>query len=194
VSSNQPVGRPRLFDEAETLDRAVDVFWRLGTKGTTTRVLESELGMTQSSIYNAFGDKGALLDRVIDRYLERLDDEVVSALDHSAAGFDDLHAFIDDVVQWVTGVDKGGCLLLNTSGEVGAEDPKLVSIATAYRDRLRSLFLRAFSNEGVFEPQHHAEALLAAMLGMNIAARSGAPKDEIEALGQALHHQLSLLG
>jgi TetR/AcrR family transcriptional repressor of nem operon len=194
MSSSQPVGRPRQFDEEETIARAVDVFWRLGTKGATTRVLESELGMTQSSIYNAFGDKSELLDRVIGRYLERLDDEVVCAIDHPAAGFDELHAFIDDVVAWVTVPDKTGCLFLNTSGEFGTADPKLVAMAAGYRERLRSLFLKLFVAEGVHEAHHHANTFLAAVMGMNIAARSGASREEVESLAQALHHQLTLLG
>jgi TetR/AcrR family transcriptional repressor of nem operon len=183
-----------LFDEAEILDRAVDVLWRLGTKGATTRVLESELGITQSSIYNAFGDKSELLDRVIDRYLERLNDEIVCSIDDPAAGFDELHAFIDDVVEWVTVPNKTGCLFLNTSSEFGTADPKLVAMAAGYRDRLRSLFLNLFTSEGVHEPHHHANALLAAVMGMNIAARSGAGRREVESLAEALHHQLSLLG
>lgn len=194
MSGSQPVGRPRLFDEAETLDQAVDVFWRLGTKGATTRVLESELGMTQSSIYNAFGDKSALIDRVIVRYLERLDGEVVTGLDHHDAGFEELHAFIDDVVEWVTVPDKPGCLFLNTSSEFGTADPKLVAMAAGYRERLRLLFLNLFTNEGVHEPYHHANSLLAAVMGMNVAARSGAGRQEVESLAEALHHQLSLLG
>jgi len=194
MPSSQPVGRPRLFDEAEILDRAVDVLWRLGTKGATTRVLESELGITQSSIYNAFGDKSELLDRVIDRYLERLNDEIVCSIDDPAAGFDELHAFIDDVVEWVTVPNKTGCLFLNTSSEFGTADPKLVAMAAGYRDRLRSLFLNLLITEGVHEPRHHANALLAAVMGMNIAARSGAGRREVESLAEALHHQLSLLG
>lgn len=150
--------------------------------------------MTQSSIYNAFGDKGALLDMVINRYLERLDDEIVCSIDDPAAGFDELHAFIDDVVEWVTVPDKTGCLFLNTSSEFGSTEPKLVAMAAGYRERLRSLFLNLLSIEGVHEPHHHANALLAAVMGMNVAARSGATREEIDSLARALHHQVSLLG
>ncbi|MDH3705515.1 MAG: TetR/AcrR family transcriptional regulator, partial [Acidimicrobiia bacterium] len=67
------VGRPRTFDEEQVLDRALEVFWQRGYQGATARVLEAELDITQSSIFNAFGSKRNLLGLALDGYERRID-------------------------------------------------------------------------------------------------------------------------
>lgn len=193
MNSGPALGRPRTFDEDEKLDRAVDVFWRLGVVGTTTRVLETELELTQSSIYNAFGSKNDLAGRVVDRYLDMLDDQIVSQLEGDEVGFADLHRFVDDLVVWISNESRPGCLLLNMLAERGSGDPGLVARAEQYRARLRALFTTILERADVAQPKHQAELLLAAVLGMNVASRSGADRAEIDALAGGLTNQLELL-
>lgn len=193
MNSGSALGRPRTFDEDEKLDRAVDVFWRLGVVGTTTRVLETELELTQSSIYNAFGSKNDLADRVVDRYLDMLDDQVVSQLEGDDVGLADLRRFVDDLVAWISNESRPGCLLLNMLAERGSSDEGLVARAEQYRARLRALFTTILERADVAQAQHHAELLLAAVLGMNVASRSGADRAEIDALAGGLTNQLELL-
>ena len=73
-------GRPRTFDTDRVLDDAMDLFWRRGYRSTTTRDLEASLGVTQSSLYHAFGSKAQLLDRALARYQTRLDHELLGPL------------------------------------------------------------------------------------------------------------------
>ena len=184
------VGRPRSFDEAEVLDLAVDVFWRRGTTMTTTRVLEQELALSQSSIYNAFGTKAELLGLALDRYLERIDAEIVSPLDGADAGLDVLLAFVDDLFEWISDDHRRGCLMLNLLAEQGDNDAVLVERARQYRDRLRLAF-RAVLTE--VAPQHAAyrsELVLGTVMGLNIAARGGATIAELAALADALRAQI----
>jgi len=47
-------GRPRQFEIEDVLSRTLSLFWRKGYRNTTTRDLEGELGITQSSLYNTF--------------------------------------------------------------------------------------------------------------------------------------------
>ncbi len=186
-------GRPRAFDTDDVLDAALDVFWRLGYAATTTRVLEAELGLTQSSLYNAFGSKRELLERALDRYEARLDAAVVTPLvgadsqDAAAA----LARFVDDLRAWVDRDGRGGCLLLNVLAET-SPDPVVVQRARAHRDRLRTVLRDAEVRRGTpaQEAASRAEALLAALLGMNIAARGGASSDELEAMAAGIRCQL----
>lgn len=188
--SSPRVGRPRKFDEGEVLDQAVDVFWRHGGTGTTTRVLERELSLTQSSIYNAFGSKPELLKRSLDRYLERIDDEVVAVLDQPEAGLEALLDFVANLMEWIGQAGKPGCLLLNLLAEGGPDDKPIVNRAEAYRDRLRSTFRQAFAQCGAVDPAGHAEVLLSTVLGINIAARGGAGRSELETMAGAVRSQI----
>ncbi|MBE7211660.1 MAG: TetR/AcrR family transcriptional regulator [Gluconacetobacter diazotrophicus] len=62
------MGRPRKFDEEVVLERAMLLFWRRGYDGTSTGVLLDVMGMTNSSLYQAFGSKAELFRRVTERY------------------------------------------------------------------------------------------------------------------------------
>src|SRR3546814_19891029 len=54
------MGRPREFDEAAVLDAATLCFWERGYEATSVRELADQMGLTGSSLYNAFGVKRAL--------------------------------------------------------------------------------------------------------------------------------------
>ncbi len=62
------MARPRKFDEDAVLDRAMHLFWRRGYDGTSTAELLDAMGMTNSSLYKAFGSKADLFRRVSERY------------------------------------------------------------------------------------------------------------------------------
>ena len=188
--SKMPAGRPRSFDEHDVIDRALNVFWEHGGANTTTRVLESELGITQSSIYNAFGSKQALLDRALDRYIEQIDEQVVAPLDQADAGAPELFEFVECLMQWISSPERPGCLLLNMLGERSTSNPDLVVRARQYRDRLRAAFREALSAYGADKATSRAELMLAGVLGINISAYGGAHAHELDALASGLRIQL----
>lgn len=188
-----PLGRPRSFDVDKTLDQAVEAFWRFGMNGSTTRTLEAELGVTQSSIYNAFGSKAELATQVLDRYVEQLEEGLVSLIDDDDAGFDEFETFLTQLVDWISNEQRPGCLLLNISAEEGTADVELVERSKKYRLRLRELFANLLTNEGVANPAPSADLILAAVLGMNVSARAGAERDEINLLANGLRSHMELL-
>ena len=190
TSAASTKGRPRSFDEDEMLDRVVEVFWRHGATGATTRVLEAELGLTQSSIYNAFGSKNELMVRAIERYNQRLDESVVAPLDSDSARGEHLYRFLDAVMEWIGDPDHPGCLLLNTLGQLGAADPSVVAQARAYRSRVRGALARALGNAGVTEVDRRAELLLGGIMGLNISAYGGADRAEVELMAESLRAQI----
>ena len=62
------MARLREFDEDEVLDKALRVFWAKGYEGTSMADLLAAMGLTNSSLYKAFGGKEELFRRVTDRY------------------------------------------------------------------------------------------------------------------------------
>jgi TetR/AcrR family transcriptional repressor of nem operon len=190
--SPSAVGRPRQFDEDAVVDATVDVFWRYGYTATTTRMLEAELGVTQSSLYNAFGSKGRLLHTALDRYEDRLDDELVRPLlrESSPAGLD---RFVRSLTAWVTQDGHPGCLLLTSLVDRADADASMVERGKRYRDRLRALFADALADASpdAVTARARADLVLLAVLGLNTSARAGADSTEIGALAAAIRRQIA---
>lgn len=182
-------GRPRAFDTDDALERSMTLFWRHGFNATTTRTLETELGISQSSLYNAFGSKERLFDQALAQYQERLDRVVLSHLDKANPDRQSIIDFLSAVFSWISHDDHPGCLVLNTSAE-GIDDAGRM---IAYRARLRDLFrpaLRTFTEDDRLV-ESRSELLVAAVLGLNISARSGAHREELEQLVNGIKDQVA---
>lgn len=63
-------GRPRNFDRALALRRAMEVFWERGYEGTSLSDLTEAMGIERPSLYAAFGCKEALFREAVDLYNE----------------------------------------------------------------------------------------------------------------------------
>ncbi len=58
----------RQFNEEQTLERALEVFWRKGFGATSMPELAEATGVQRGSLYNAYGDKQGLFLAVFARY------------------------------------------------------------------------------------------------------------------------------
>lgn len=66
--TRRPRGRPRSFDRAQALDRAMEVFWEKGFESTSISDLTAVMGINPPSLYAAFGDKERLFLEAVERY------------------------------------------------------------------------------------------------------------------------------
>lgn len=187
-------GRPRGFDSDVVLDEVVELFWHNGYRATTTRQLEVRLGLSQSSIYNAFGSKAQLLAAALDRYEARTDEALLQPLEASAAGLDAIDEFFVGLAEWVSGDGRRGCMIINLMAEDGGESAEITARTTAYRQRVRSALLEALWRASVSaetsgdDLELRADLLFGEVLGLNIAARGGAGTGEIDRLVAGARH------
>ncbi len=189
-------GRPRTFDVDVVLQAALELFWKRGYQATTTRELEAALGLSQSSLYNAFGSKQALLTAALDRYETLIDAELLSPLESSPAGLDAVDAFLVALGEWVAHDGRRGCMLINMMAEDGGETASLRERTRRYRARVRSAIVRALergATRGEIAGEDidvRADLLIGMILGLNIAARGGVSTDEIARLLASVRHQV----
>ena len=59
------------FNEEETLERAMHVFWRRGYASTSMQDLAQATGVLRGSLYNAYGDKQSIFLLAFARYKQR---------------------------------------------------------------------------------------------------------------------------
>ena len=60
--------RATLHNRQDSLERALQLFWRKGFHATSLKDLEKALDMRPGSIYAAFGSKDALFQESLERY------------------------------------------------------------------------------------------------------------------------------
>ena len=178
-------GRPRIHDRDQVLDRAVSLFWANGSAATTTRLLEDELGVGQSSLYNDFGSKDGLLEEAVARYEARLDEQVLSRLDEP--GRESFLDFVDALLGWIGTDGHRGCLVMNLAAEAPAQHEWRMQ---RYRARLRQAVAASMETFSDVDVSARTELIVAAVFGLNLAARTGATHDELAAITGAIKDQV----
>ena len=99
-TGNGKTGRPISFNEDAAPEAAMLLFWERGFEGTSMADLTQAMGLNPSSIYAAFGDKHALFDHAVRRYLGSRAQYAVKALEEPTldrvvrALFDNTVAFL----------------------------------------------------------------------------------------------------
>jgi TetR/AcrR family transcriptional regulator, transcriptional repressor for nem operon len=193
------MARPREFDEQEVLEAASDAFWAQGYEGTSTRDLVKATGLTQPSLYNAFGDKRGLYRRALEHYLEHTLRERIVRLETSLPPGRAVSAFFGEIVERSVGdPQKRGCMLVNSALEATPEDEDLREAVIEELAEVRDFFHRCLSAgqrggeiPGVVPAQDAARHLVAVMIGMRVLARVN---PERAWLAGAISPALSLLG
>ncbi len=188
--SRRGPGRPRRYESDTLLDACLDLFWKRGVRNTTTRDLESHLGLSQSSIYHEFHSKQELLTAALDRYESRTNEALLKPL-QSGSDLEAVIQFFRNLSHWVTHDGRKGCMLINMMAEDGDADPEIVKRTRRYRMRVT----RALSDcldramvAGSVSPgdnQVRANILIGLVLGFNVAARGGAGPRELERMLEA---------
>ncbi len=108
-------GRPRTFCVEDSLDRAMDVFWRKGYEGASLADLTSAMSISAPSLYACFGSKEGLFRAVLDRYEEGRKGFLQEVLDAPTARAS-AELFLTGVAEMATDPNNHppGCLLLQS--------------------------------------------------------------------------------
>jgi AcrR family transcriptional regulator len=73
-----PRGRPRTFSEPDVLRCATGVFLTQGFEATAYEDIATATGLSKPSLYNAFGDKTALFEKVLYGYADDARQQILS--------------------------------------------------------------------------------------------------------------------
>ena len=133
-------GPKQKFSTVEVLERARDLFWARGYRGTSIQDLETATGISRISLYNKFGSKEGVYLAVIENYFAR----VVPLLEAHFAGRDlstipELFALMTDP-QNSAPECRLGCLLVNTITDKEVATPAILEQVRVYRALLGKYF------------------------------------------------------
>ncbi len=182
------MARPREFDETAALDAATDCFWQDGYEATSVRDLAARMGITGTSLYNAFGDKRSLFRRALQRYADRSTRERIARLETTLLPKQAVGAFLNEIVERsLDDLDRRGCLLVNSALEIAPHDPELGAEVAARLGEIEAFFRRAVTAaqaDGSVPPDRDpadlARLLLGVTLGLRVLARTNPQRELLE--------------
>jgi TetR/AcrR family transcriptional regulator, transcriptional repressor for nem operon len=168
------MSRQREFDEAKVLDLAVDCFWQTGYEATSVRDLASRMGITGTSLYNAFEDKRSLFRRALEHYLDESTRRRLAALG-SLPPKAAIRQFITTAIERSLADDeRRGCFLVNSALEVAPHDRELGVYIAARLGELETFFaqlIRRAQAEGSVPARRDADDIARLLLGITLGIR-----------------------
>ncbi|WP_039799176.1 TetR/AcrR family transcriptional regulator [Nocardia araoensis] len=182
-------GRPRAFDRAEALRRAMEVFWEHGYEGASMSDLTAAMGINSPSLYAAFGGKEALFRAAVDLYGHTDGGYTARALREEPTARAAIEAMLrDNAVAYTEESKPHGCMVVlagstYTTRNTGIRD-FLIDKRRATTEDIRRRIERGVA-EGDLPPGTDSTALAGfyttVLYGLSIQARDGATLAELTA-------------
>jgi AcrR family transcriptional regulator len=195
-TGNGKTGRPISFDKEAALEAAMLLFWERGYEGTSMADLTEAMGLNPSSIYAAFGDKHALFQHAVKRYMEIRAQYAVKALEEpTLERF--IRALFDSTVVFLT-TPGHPPICMTLAGAMGCSvDAKpardlMTEIRKQNQVALRERLLKARKSgelpKGI-NLDDYARYLSSIIAGLSIQAANGSTKQELKRTAKmALRH------
>ena len=174
-------GRPREFDTAAALDKAIRRFSEYGFHGTSISDLNVCLGLTSGSIYKAWGDKRGLFLAALDRYLALRGEAIAACLASESSGRDKIEALLTHYALLSCETSgRTGCLVVETAVELSQADSEIASLIATQQNR-REAQLQRLIEEGQLDgsirkqlnASNLAKLLLTLQQGMRVVGKTG---------------------
>ena len=173
------MSRQKEFDEAEVLDQALELFRARGFKHTSFSDLVSELGVSRQSLYDTYGDKQALYQTALKRYLARSLDGLRRKLDDPSPIREVLGQLLDTMICANCDGGSPGCLMVNSMVELSPHDADTRALAQSHAREIEGLLasrLSAAQRKGEIEKSKDPVALARFfyhnILGLSVGARA----------------------
>jgi TetR/AcrR family transcriptional repressor of nem operon len=174
------------------LDAAMALFWKQGYAGTGVADLEAATKLGRQSLYGAFGDKRALFGRVVDRYFEVvLRPYIIDVLDAPGSARANVERVIHSWEDAAAAPEFNGCLVGNSSSELGLHDPEMAELLRRKLELLEAAFHRALKRaqqageiRATLDPRALARSFLVTAQGLSIVCRVNRDRGFVRAVAR----------
>jgi TetR/AcrR family transcriptional repressor of nem operon len=185
------VARPRQFDPEDVIDKSMRQFWEHGYRETSVDQLAEATGVRPGSLYNAFrGGKRALFMGSLERYSKLVVPEKLGALERPGASLAEVRAYFDGLVSDLLSPEgRMGCLMVNSTVELAAEDSDVSRVVRGHMDRLERNVTRALRNakrrgeiSKQIDPAAKATLLMATGMGLMVVGKTNPGREVLETI------------
>jgi len=121
--------RVKKFNEEETLNKAMCLFWRNGFHATSMQDLVAYLGINRASIYDTYGGKKELFDKAFAHYRAVNRKQLQAFLESQKnvkEGFRKL--FERGISEAACDTERKGCFVINVTTELVPNDEEMLAV------------------------------------------------------------------
>lgn len=193
VPERRPRGRPRAFERCKAVEQAMRLFWDRGYEGASFQALTEAMGLSASSLQNAFGSKEALFREAVQLYVEEPTAWFVESLQAPTTTREAFAALCVKAADGFAGAEFPlGCMVSLAATQVSPDLRTVRAFATQMRQASQGALaerIRRGIAEGDMPADTDADALAAffgaVFRGMAVQARDGASREALRAVGEA---------
>lgn len=174
-------------------------FWTRGYRETSVEDLVEATGVRPGSLYAAFpGGKHAMLLDALGRYSKLVVPEKLGALEQPSASIAEVRAYFDGLVEdLLTPEGRRGCLLVNSTMELAAEDSEVSRIVRGHMERLEGNVTRALRTakrrheiRRDVDPKAKAIQLMATAMGLMVVGKTNPGREVLKTIVTAAFAEL----
>ncbi|MEN0048710.1 MAG: TetR/AcrR family transcriptional regulator [Bacteroidota bacterium] len=133
--------RVKLFDEAEVLEKAMNLFWTKGFYATSIQDLVNYLGINRASLYDTYGGKKKLFERAFTHYRDgntNIIKQILSTQPNIKVGFKKLFELA--IQQSCSDSESKGCLVVNTTIEFIPNEKDFLPLISDNKKQFEQIF------------------------------------------------------
>ena len=180
--------RSKVFNEGRVLEAAMLLFWENGYEATSMQGLEQAMGLNRTSIYNAFGNKRALFQLVLDKYLRVVLSQFLLALEQAPTAKQAIENVLKEVIKLHFNKNyPGGCLVVLSLLENHQHDKQTRTMLDSALKQLSEAIIKRLK-QGVedgnlnidFECRVVGDQVTALITGMIVMAKANFQKKALE--------------
>ena len=172
------MARPKEFDPEHALEKAMNLFWRLGYENASLEALMQEMGIARQSLYDTFGDKRALYLKAMARYRDQTNSQTQKMLNEIPLVRDGFAKLLYGLAGETREQHERGCLLLSANLQRDLKDAAIRDLLRDNQARVEAIFLQALARaqkQGELSPKDDLGALahffVVTIQGMRAMAR-----------------------
>jgi len=178
------MARPKKFDEAATLQKALLVFWKKGFSGTSMADLVAAMNINAPSLYDTYGDKQQLFLLALRNYQHAQQDWMAELAAQPNPVKEILSTLLKALVEeTLSDPDRKGCFMVNTITELANRDDQVLKIAGENDNQIRGILtglIKKGQSSGEISEQKNPEVLASylftSIMGIRVVSAANSDK------------------
>lgn len=183
-------GRPRAFDRAQALNKALEIFWRQGYAPASVAELCKAMEINPPSLYASFGNKANLFLEALRHYEHTYWDAPARRFLAEADVYSAVEQFFQEAAEILLSPETPcGCMVVLAAVNISEDEKEIIAAVRALRLATKSMFADRFRRaiqDGQIPADTDVPALAGALNtlleGLSLQARDGLFQSELKAI------------